>query len=87
MRIIKRYVNRKLYDSEAHRYIGITDLAVLVRQDVDVRVLDHATGADYTAATLALIIAEEAKHGRSVEVSVLEKVIREGIPEVSATAA
>lgn len=83
MRIIKRYANRKLYDSEAHRYIGLPDLAVLVRKDVELRVQDHVTGQDYTAVTLALVIAEEQKHSQTVDVSVLEKVIREGIPEAA----
>lgn len=82
MRIIKRYRNRKLYDSEAHRYITVHDLAKLVRQGVDFKVLDHVTGDDYTAQTLALILVEEAKTSpRNVDVAVFEKVIREGIPE------
>jgi polyhydroxyalkanoate synthesis repressor PhaR len=80
MRIIKRYANRKLYDTEAHRYVTLQDLAELVRKDETIKVQDHATGEDYTTVTLALIISEEEKRGPKVAVSVLEKVIREGIP-------
>jgi polyhydroxyalkanoate synthesis repressor PhaR len=87
MRIIKRYRNRKLYDSEAHRYITVHDLAKLVRKGDEFKVQDHVTGADYTAQTLALILVEEAKTSpRNVDVSVFEKVIREGIPEKTAEA-
>jgi len=87
MLLIKRYLNRKLYDSEAHCYITVHDLAKLVRQGVDFKVLDHASGFDYTAQTLALILVMEAKmSSRSVDVSVFEKVIREGIPETVAAA-
>ncbi|MBN1886347.1 MAG: hypothetical protein JW850_00090 [Thermoflexales bacterium] len=62
---IKRYPNRKLYDTEAKRYITLEEIAVLVRQGQQVQVLDHATGEDLTALTLTQIIFEQEKkqHG------------------------
>jgi len=87
MRIIKRYANRKLYDTEAHRYVTVHDLAELVRKSAEFRVQDHATTDDYTAVTLSLIIMLEERKKPTVAVSVLERVIREGIPESKETTA
>src|SRR5512135_361111 len=61
MPLIKRYANRKLYDTEAKRYVTLEDLAGFVRQGEDVRVVDHATGEDLTSQTLFQIIFEEEK--------------------------
>jgi polyhydroxyalkanoate synthesis repressor PhaR len=62
---IKRYPNRKLYDTEAKRYITLEEIATLIRQGQQVQVLDHATGKDLTALTLTQIIFEQEKkqHG------------------------
>jgi polyhydroxyalkanoate synthesis repressor PhaR len=61
MRIIKRYPNRKLYDTEAKQYITLEGIAALIRQQDDVRVIDHASGEDLTAVTLTQIILEQEK--------------------------
>ncbi len=79
MPIIKRYPNRKLYDSEAKRYITLEGIAELIRQGKDVRVLDYATGEDLTALTLSQIIFEqEKKHGGFLPHSVLTGLIQAG---------
>jgi polyhydroxyalkanoate synthesis repressor PhaR len=62
-RLIKRYENRKLYDTEASSYVSLSDVADLVRQGVTVRIEDNATGRDLTAQTLTQIILEEGKNG------------------------
>lgn len=61
MPVIKRYANRKLYDTDAKGYVTLEGVAALIRQGRDVRVIDHETGADITLQVLAQIIFEEEK--------------------------
>jgi polyhydroxyalkanoate synthesis repressor PhaR len=61
MHVIKRYANRKLYDTEARRYITLEGVADLVRREKDVHVIDHETGEDITAMTQAQIIFEQER--------------------------
>jgi polyhydroxyalkanoate synthesis repressor PhaR len=61
MPVIKRYPNRKLYDTEAKQYITLDGIATLIRQGREVTVVDHATGEDLTAVTLTQIIFEQEK--------------------------
>jgi len=65
-RRIKRYDNRKLYDTETSEYVSLGDIAELVRSGTTVEVVDNATGQDITAQTLTQIILEEGKDGREV---------------------
>jgi len=65
-RRIKRYDNRKLYDTEASEYVSLDDVAELVRRGETVEVVDNATGEDLTAQTLTQIILEEGKDGHEV---------------------
>lgn len=65
-RLIKRYENRKLYDTEASTYVSLSDIADLVRNGVTVRIEDNATGRDLTAQTLMQIILEEGKEGKNL---------------------
>jgi polyhydroxyalkanoate synthesis repressor PhaR len=60
-RVIKRYSNRKLYDTRDSRYVTLLEIAELVRAGEDVQVIDNATKEDKTDVTLALIISEELK--------------------------
>ena len=60
MRVIKRYSNRRLYDTSESRTITQTDLANLVRNGVDVKVVETASGRDMTMAVLGRIIINEA---------------------------
>ncbi len=61
MPVIKRYANRKLYDTESKRYVTLEDLAEFIRQGEDVRVVDHVTGDDLTSLTLLQVVFEEEK--------------------------
>lgn len=65
-RRIRRYDNRKLYDTEASEYVSLSDIAELVRQGVTVEVIDKASGEDLTAQTLTQVILEEGKKGQQV---------------------
>ncbi len=79
MRVIKRYPNRKLYDTEAREYITLAGIAALIRQGEDVQVVDHATGEDLTSLTLTQVILEqERKQGGYVPRSVLTGLVRAG---------
>ena len=64
MLVIKRYANRKLYDTEAKQYITLEGIAELIRRGQEVQVVDHETGADITAMTQAQIILEQEKKAR-----------------------
>jgi polyhydroxyalkanoate synthesis repressor PhaR len=61
MVIIKRYPNRKLYDTEAKQYITLEGIAELIRAGKEIQVIDHASGEDLTALTLTQIILEQEK--------------------------
>jgi polyhydroxyalkanoate synthesis repressor PhaR len=61
MVVIKRYPNRKLYDTVAKQYIALDGVAELVRQGTEIKVVDHASGEDLTAFTLTQIILEQEK--------------------------
>lgn len=79
MTVIKRYSNRKLYDTETSRYLTLDDIGEMVREGQEVQVVDHATGADLTALTLSQIIFEtEKKIGGMLPRTLLAKLIRSG---------
>ena len=59
--IIKKYANRRLYDTSNSRYINLEDIAALVRNGKHVRVVDAGSGEDITRVTLTQIIVEDAK--------------------------
>jgi polyhydroxyalkanoate synthesis repressor PhaR len=61
--IIKKYGNRRLYDTATSRYINLEEIATLVRDGKEVRVVDAKTGQDLTRVTLTQIIVEDAKDG------------------------
>jgi polyhydroxyalkanoate synthesis repressor PhaR len=59
--VIKRYSNRRLYNTTASRYVNLDDIAALVRQGSDVQIVDARTGQDLTRVTLTQIITEDAR--------------------------
>ena len=76
-RLIKRYENRKLYDTEASAYVSLSDIAELVRDGETVQVVDQSTGQDLTAQTLTQIILAEGKEGHApISAEVLHKLLR-----------
>lgn len=60
-KIIKRYQNRKLYDTQQSCYVTLDDIAKMIRTNEDVMVIDNKTKNDITAATLTQIIFEAEK--------------------------
>jgi len=59
--VIKKYGNRRLYDTTGSRYVNLDDIAALIRAGTEVRVEDAKTGRDLTRVTLTQIITEDAK--------------------------
>lgn len=79
MPLIKRYPNRKLYNTESKQYITLEEIADLVQQGEDIQVLDNASGDDVTTLTLTQIILErEKKQSGSLPKAVLSELIRAG---------
>ncbi len=74
--IVKKYSNRRLYDTEQSRYITQDELADKIRLGADVRVVDAATGDDLTQGTLAQIILESRGASRLLPVPLLVQLIR-----------
>lgn len=62
-RVIKRYANRKLYDTTTSCYVTLIEVAGYVRDGEDVRIIDNQTKEDLTSVTLAQILYEEEKAG------------------------
>lgn len=69
-RVIKRYANRKLYDTHDSKYVTLDRIAELVRSGEEVKVLDNRSQKDLTKVTLAQIIYEEQKSGNATAWSV-----------------
>jgi polyhydroxyalkanoate synthesis repressor PhaR len=59
--LIKKYGNRRLYDTAGSRYVNLDDIAALIREGKDVKVVDAKTGRDLSRVTLTQIITEDAK--------------------------
>jgi polyhydroxyalkanoate synthesis repressor PhaR len=76
--LVKKYGNRRLYDTEQSRYITLEELAGSVRQGKEVRVVDARTEEDLTVATLAQIIVEGRGAGRLLPAPLLVQLIRMG---------
>jgi polyhydroxyalkanoate synthesis repressor PhaR len=79
-RVVKRYANRKLYDTRDSRYVTLQQIAELVREGEDVRIIDNRTKEDLTDVTLAQIIYEEQKEGKRTAWSVrtLKELVQQG---------
>jgi polyhydroxyalkanoate synthesis repressor PhaR len=76
VRVIKRYSNRKLYDTKDSRYVTLLQIAGMVRTGEEVQIIDNNTKDDLTEVTLAQIIYEEQKaHSRSVPLQTLKELI------------
>src|ERR1044071_9866267 len=74
--LIKRYGNRRLYNTETSSYLTYQDLAKLIRGGHDVKVVDSRTKADVTKPVLVQVILEEEKNQYMLPVSLLLQLIR-----------
>jgi polyhydroxyalkanoate synthesis repressor PhaR len=78
-RIIKRYANRKLYDTQHSRYVTLEQISEMIRNGDDVKIVDNKTKEDLTSVTLAQIIFEEEKKQRSfLPLTAMRNIIQNG---------
>jgi polyhydroxyalkanoate synthesis repressor PhaR len=77
-KVIKRYTNRKLYDTVESRYVTLDEIAQMIKGGAEVKVLDNRTKEDLTSVTLAQIIFEEEKKRSQMPLGVLREIIRHG---------
>ncbi len=73
---VKKYGNRRLYDSEGSRYLTLEEIAERVRLGEDLRVVDAKTGHDLTQVTLAQLILESRGAARLLPVPLLKQLLR-----------
>ncbi len=76
MIIVKKYANRRLYDTDWSRYVTLEELAGRIRDGDDVRVVDAKSGADLTQLVLAQIILESRGAAKLLPASLLAQLIR-----------
>jgi polyhydroxyalkanoate synthesis repressor PhaR len=77
--VIKRYSNRKLYDTQESRYVTLEEIEEMVRSGREVSVVDAATGDDLTSVTLTQIILEmERNHRTALPSAFLHQLIKHG---------
>lgn len=76
VKVIKRYANRKLYDTSSSRYITLDEIREMVMGGVDVRIIDNRTKEDLTSATLAQILFAGEKRDGRMSLGVLHRMIR-----------
>jgi len=77
-KVIKRYTNRKLYDTVESRYVTLEEIADMVKAGAEVKILDNRTKEDLTSVTLAQIIFEEEKKTSKMSLRTLRDLIRHG---------
>lgn len=83
-KIIKRYQNRKLYDTQQSCYVTLEDIAKMIRQNEEVVVIDNKSKNDITASTLTQIIFEsEKKASQYAPLFTLREIIQNGNGSIS----
>jgi polyhydroxyalkanoate synthesis repressor PhaR len=77
-KVIKRYTNRKLYDTVESRYVTLDEIAEMIKGGAEVKIIDNRTKDDLTSVTLAQIIFEEEKKTSKMSLETLRDLIRHG---------
>src|SRR6266496_3329698 len=77
-KVIKRYTNRKLYDTVESRYVSLDEIAEMIKAGAEVKIIDNRTKDDLTSVTLAQIIFEEEKKTSKMSLETLRDLIRHG---------
>jgi polyhydroxyalkanoate synthesis repressor PhaR len=77
-KVIKRYTNRKLYDTVESRYVTLDEIAEMIKGGAEVKIIDNRTKDDLTSVTLAQIIFEEEKKTSKMSLKTLLALIRHG---------
>jgi len=83
-KIIKRYQNRKLYDTQQSCYVTLEDIAKMIRNNEEVVVIDNKTKKDITSTTLTQIIFEAEKKAKNfISIDTLREIIQTGSGSIS----
>ena len=75
-KVIKRYANRKLYDTVQSCYVTLDDIADMIKEGQEIRILDNKSKEDLTAVTFAQIIFEEEKKVAKMPLMLLREIIQ-----------
>jgi polyhydroxyalkanoate synthesis repressor PhaR len=79
MRLIKKYANRKLYDTKAKRYIARHRVAELIKKGEALKIIDHTSGEDITASVVAQLLGENNSRAKDgVPTGILIQLLRKG---------
>lgn len=79
IKIIKRYQNRKLYDTHESSYVTLDEIAKMIKNGEDLRVIDNKTKNDITAATLTQLLYESQRKAKTQpSIELLKEIIRHG---------
>lgn len=78
MKVIKRYRNRKLYDTDASRYVTLSDINKMIKRGEDVKVVDNDTGEDITSLIITQVIHTEEKKKRFLPQDGLKWLLKHG---------
>ncbi len=76
--LIKRYANRKLYNTQTSRYITLKGISDLIEEGEEVRVIDNETGEDITNVALSQILVDSERQGREVPKTLLSDLFQRG---------
>ncbi|MCG8589857.1 MAG: polyhydroxyalkanoate synthesis regulator DNA-binding domain-containing protein [Proteobacteria bacterium] len=76
--LIKRYANRKLYNTQASRYITLKGIGELIDGGQEVRVIDNETGEDITSVTLSQILVDSERSKSGVPQNLLTELLQKG---------
>lgn len=76
-KIVKRYANRKLYDTERSCYVTLDDISTMIKTGEEVQVIDNKSGDDLTSVTLAQIIFETEKKAHFMPLNLLRGLIQQ----------
>jgi len=83
-KVIKRYQNRKLYDTQQSCYVTLEDIAKMIRANEEVVVVDNKTKKDITSSTLTQIIFEAEKKAKNyISIETLREIIQTGTGSIS----
>ena len=76
--LIKRYANRKLYNTDTSRYITLKGIAELLDEGEEIRVIDNETGEDITSVALSQILVDSERSNTSPPESLLSQILERG---------
>jgi len=82
-KVIKRYTNRKLYDTVESRYVTLEEISEMIKAGTEVKIIDNRTKEDLTSVTLAQIIFEQEKKKSRMPLGMLRDMVRHGGETVS----